>query len=188
MIVLKRPLLNHGLGTLSNYIRLHLPESSFDGITIQNDEMLFQFVEEPSTEDVEFINGITNNTVLDLLELQRIIMWRKIQHERDRRKSAGVLVGEHWFHSDDSSRIQQLALVMFGPSLPENIMWKTLTGEFVELTPAVVQQIFMASAAQDIAIFSAAETHKAAMLQSVDPESYDYSQGWPETEYTGSVL
>ena len=33
--------------------------------------------------------------------------------------------------------------------------------------------------AQDQAIFQAAETHKAAMLAAPDPDSYDFSAGWP---------
>ena len=36
--------------------------------------------------------------------------WERIKTERDRRKYAGVQVGEHWFHSDDPSRIQQMTL------------------------------------------------------------------------------
>lgn len=132
---------------------------------------------------------LPSKTALDdkILELSRIKMWRKIQAERDRRKANGVKVGDYWFHSDDGSRIQQLALVIFGSNLPANIMWKTLNGAFVEMTPTLAVQIFQASAAQDIAIFSVAEQHKAAMLASQDPELYDFSGDWPET-YTGSIL
>lgn len=106
-------------------------------------------------------------------------MWRKIQIERDRRKSGGVQVGGNWFHSDDTSRIQQLGLVMFGANMPNNIMWKTMSGSFVLMTPTLAQQIFTAVAASDMVIFAKAEEHKANMNASPDPTSYNYLTGWP---------
>lgn len=109
--------------------------------------------------------------------------WEAIKAERDRRKFLGVKVGSHWFHSDDSSRIQQLALAMMGSSIPAGLQWKTLTLSpppvFVEMTPALAQGIFQATAASDAAIFAAAETHRNAMEASADPSAYDFSTGWP---------
>ncbi len=109
--------------------------------------------------------------------------WERIKAERDRRKYLGVKVGEHWFHSDDPSRIQQIALAMMGNAIPAGMMWKTLTTTpppvFVEMTPALAQGIFTATAASDAAIFAAAETHRIAMEASASPESYDCSVGWP---------
>lgn len=116
----------------------------------------------------------------------RVWCWMAIKAERDARKANGVLVGAHWMHSDDSSRIQQLALVMFGANLPP-IQWKCLGGEFVTMTPTFASQIFQASAASDVAIFTVAETHKAHMNASANPIAYDFSTGWPAT-YTGSLL
>ena len=107
----------------------------------------------------------------------------RIKAERDRRKYLGVKVGTHWFHSDDPSRIQQLALAMMGASIPAGLMWKVLTltppPVFVEMTPALAQGIFQATAASDAAIFAAAETHRIAMEASPTPESYDITGGWP---------
>ena len=109
--------------------------------------------------------------------------WERIKHERDRRKSLGVKVGDHWYHSDDSSRIQQIALAMMGNAIPAGLQWKTLTTTpppvFVEMTPALAQGIFTATAASDAAIFAAAETHRVAMEASATPESYDCTGGWP---------
>ena len=109
--------------------------------------------------------------------------WERIKAERDRRKSLGVKVGQHWFHSDDPSRIQQLALAMMGAAIPAGLQWKTLTLSpppvFVEMTPALAQGIFTATAASDAAIFAAAETHRIAIEASSTPESYDFSVGWP---------
>jgi hypothetical protein len=103
-----------------------------------------------------------------------------ILDERDRRREAGVKVGNYWFHSDDPSRIQQLGLVMFGANMPPGIMWKTMSGEFVSMTPTLAVQIFQASAVSDMTIFSIAEQKKTALLASSDPESFDYLTGWPK--------
>ena len=89
--------------------------------------------------------------------------WELIKSERDKRKSGGVKVGEKWFHSDSDSRIQQLGLVMMGGNIPAGLMWKTLDGSFVAMTQSLALQIFQAVAANDMAIFAAAETHKAKM-------------------------
>lgn len=109
--------------------------------------------------------------------------WEGIKAERERRRVGGVKVGSHWFHSDDSSRIQQLALSMMGAGLPAGIQWKTLTltppPVFVEMTPALAGQIFTAVAAWDQAVFAAAEVHRIAMEASAEPEAYDFTGGWP---------
>lgn len=105
--------------------------------------------------------------------------WERIKTERDRRKYAGVRVGENWFHSDDPSRIQQMALSMMGAAMPAGIMWKTMAGDFVAMTPTLAGQLFAAVAAGDRAIFAVAEQHRLAMEASDDPAGYDYSVGWP---------
>ena len=109
--------------------------------------------------------------------------WERIKAERDRRKYLGVKVGAHWYHSDDSSRIQQLALAMMGAAIPAGLQWKTLTTTpppvFVAMTPALAQGIFTATAASDAAIFAAAEVHRVAVEAMSDPENYDCSGGWP---------
>lgn len=116
--------------------------------------------------------------------------WEVIKAERDRRKAGGVkaqvstdALGNpiyKWFHSDADSRIQQLALVMFGASVPP-IQWKTMDGSFVGMTQTLANQIFQAAAASDQAIFGKAEEHRAAMETSADPANYDFSTGWPLT-------
>jgi len=107
--------------------------------------------------------------------------WREIQVERERRRTGGVKVGTNWFHSDDSSRIQQIGLLLMGANMPNNIMWKTMSGSFVQMTPTLAQQIFQSTGAQDISIFTAAEQHRALMMASANPEAYNYLTGWPLT-------
>lgn len=113
--------------------------------------------------------------------------WESIKAERDRRKYLGIKVGSHWFHSDDPSRIQQLALVMMGAGIPPGLQWKTLTPTpppaFVAMTQALAQQIFQATALSDQSIFAAAESHRIAMEASDRPDLYDFSSGWPATIY-----
>lgn len=108
--------------------------------------------------------------------------WERIKAERDRRKALGVKVGDHWYHSDADSRIQQISLFVMGAAVPP-IQWKTLTTTpppvFVTMTQTIAAGIFQNTAASDAAIFAAAETHRIAMEASDTPESYDFSTGWP---------
>ncbi len=108
------------------------------------------------------------------------LVTEQIKAERDRRKGLGVTVGEHRFHSDDASRIQQIGLVMFGANMPAGIKWKALDGTFTDMTPVLAQQIFGAQAQRDMALFAACEQHIAAARAADDPMKYDYSAGWPD--------
>lgn len=102
-----------------------------------------------------------------------------IKAERDQRKIGGALVNGKWFHSDGDSRIQQLALVVMGAGVPA-IQWKTMDGSFVTMTQAIATGIFQATAVLDTTLFANAERHLAAVSASLDPETYDFSTGWPE--------
>ena len=101
--------------------------------------------------------------------------WAAIKAIRDRKtQSGGYKVGEDWFHSDTFSRTQQMGLVMLGANIPRGMSWKTMDGVFVPMTQTLAQQIFMAAATQDGAMFAHAEALKA------DPAA-DINAGWPET-------
>ena len=116
------------------------------------------------------------------LAARREAAWERIKAERDRRKSLGVKVGAHWYHSDADSRIQQLSLFVMGASVPP-VQWKTLTLSpppvFVTMTQAIAGGIFQGTIASDAAIFAAAEVHRVALEASDSPESYDIGSGWP---------
>jgi hypothetical protein len=108
-------------------------------------------------------------------------VWDAIKAERDKRvQLGGYQVGDHWYQSDTFSRTQQIGLLLMGANIPEGLQWKTYDNGFVTMTPTLAGQIFAAAAAQDAAHFNAANAHKTAMEAAEDPESYDYSQGWPE--------
>lgn len=115
------------------------------------------------------------------LQLTKELIWADIKFERDRRKFNGVRVSGSWFHSDDSSRIQQLGLMLMGANMPGGIMWKTMSDTFVLMTPSLAVGIFQAIGAQDMAIFARAEFHRAMMNASPNPTTYDFSTGWPPT-------
>jgi len=116
-------------------------------------------------------------------------MWNAIKAERDdRTQNGGSHVGTYWFHSDQPSRTQQIALVILGANLPSGIMWKTMSGAFVPMTPTLAQQIFGAAVQLDQAVFAAAETHRARMAASPTPWSYDFSGGWPKTYEEAKAL
>ena len=117
------------------------------------------------------------------LAAARAMCWARIKVERDRRKGLGVKVGQHWFHSDPDSRIQQLGITSETLVLPPGVLWKTLTFSdppvFVEMTRDLAIQIAQATVASDTAIFGAAELHRIAMQASPDPAAYDFTAGWP---------
>jgi hypothetical protein len=147
------------------------------------------FSDEAACKQVGPANWVYTNNIIspmspeeiaarELAEI-RLDMWRKIQQERDRRKMGGVKVNGKWFHTDDTSRIQHIGLVLLGQNMPSNIYWKTMDGSFVLMTPTLAQQIFSAVAQADMLIFAKAEEHKANMYASQDPLSYNYLTGWP---------
>lgn len=113
------------------------------------------------------------------LTQDRATVWARIKWHRDMCKAEGVKVGDKWFHSDVDSRIQQMGLVMMGANVPP-VPWKTMDGSFVTMTPTLAGQIFAATAARDMAVFAAAEQHRAAVNASADPLAYSFTAtGWP---------
>lgn len=115
------------------------------------------------------------------LSLTRQRVWLLAQEERTRRQAGGVFIhsANKWFHSDQSSRIQQLGLVMMGANMPPNINWKTMDGSFIIMTPSLALSIFNAAATLDMTAFAVAEQHRANIYQTLTPHTYDYSGFWP---------
>lgn len=129
------------------------------------------------------IDELPQEQVAQNLTRAREAAWEAIKAERDRRAGLGVKVGQHWFHSDQKSRTQQLGLVLLGANIPAGLQWKTLTltppPVFVPMTQQLAQAIVSATAASDTAIFTAAEVHRIAVESSTAPQNYDFSTGWP---------
>ena len=109
-------------------------------------------------------------------------IWEDIKAIRDRKtQQGGYKVGTDWYHSDTFSRTQQIGLTIMGASMPEGIMWKTMAGSFVAMTPTLAQQIFAAAGNQDAMLFGYAEQLKAQVEAAADPATVDINAGWPET-------
>lgn len=107
-------------------------------------------------------------------------LWSQIKTERDNRtQHGGYPAAGKWFHSDTFSRSQQIGLVMMGANIPEGLMWKTMDGSFIEMTPSVANDVFVAAGLQDAATFAQAEALRVQIEASTDPSSIDIKSGWP---------
>ncbi len=113
------------------------------------------------------------------VEDRRLKIWDDIQLIRESVQKGGVKVGEYWFHTDPDSRTQYLAMDRLGEELPENLFWKTMSGEFILMTPSLVHTVFIASVIKDIEVFAYAESVKALVYASEEPESVNIVEGWP---------
>lgn len=127
-------------------------------------------------------------------EQTRASAWEKIKAERDRRLLTGgfpLLVdgAEKWFHSDHTSRSQQLALDALASrmkaagaadgALVTPVPWKTMDGSKLPMTVGLALKLLPAIATQEGQNHQAAETHRASMEASDDPAAYDFTGGWP---------
>ena len=108
--------------------------------------------------------------------------WEAIKQKRHDNTRGGVFIKSvgKWFHNDDPSRTQYLALQVL-PSLPPGLMWKTMDNTFVKMTKALLAEIAMTMLLEEQVNFANAENHRVEMLKADDPLSYDYSTGWGKT-------
>lgn len=109
-------------------------------------------------------------------------IWEAIKQKRHTVTRGGVFIKSvgKWFHTDDSSRTQYLALQIL-PALPADLMWKTMDNSFVKLDKPLLTELAMTILANEQADFANAERHRMAMLQADNPLDYDYSTGWSQT-------
>lgn len=106
-------------------------------------------------------------------------VWERIKAKRYDNLRHGVYVKSagKWFHTDDNTRTQYIALAVM-PRLPEKLAWKTMDNSFVNMTKALLGELMEQMLIDEQADFANAERHKAAMLQAEHPLEYDYSDGW----------
>ena len=106
-------------------------------------------------------------------------MWERIKDKRADNLRHGVYVKSagKWFHTDDNSRTQYIALAVM-PRLPEKLPWKTMDNSFVNMTKALLGELMEQMLVDEQADFANAERHKAAMEKAENPLKYDYSDGW----------
>ena len=120
-------------------------------------------------------------------------IWQAIKASRDERKSGGVSVLGCWYHSDADSRIQWLGtkdtardMLATGAAttaviqiLGQNLVWKTMGGEFVPVTIKMALEVVEGTKTLDAMLFAHAEQLNAQMRASPDPAGFDITQGWP---------
>ena len=65
-----------------------------------------------------------------------------IKNQRDAITTDYIIINNHYFHSDTSSRIQQLSLTKMGAEkkIPPGLMWKTKNNGLIELTNEIAAQ------------------------------------------------
>lgn len=147
----------------------------------------WQFYENPLQygEEICLIDGkITiirpaQLTTEELKAQQQDTVWQAIKDKRHTITRGGVYVKsvKKWFHTDDSSRTQYLALQIL-PSLPADLVWKTMDNSFAKLDKVLLTELAMTILQSEQADFANAERHRAKMLQADNPLEYDYSDGW----------
>lgn len=127
------------------------------------------------------------------IEERRASVWSHVKAERTRRVNGGVQVGDHWYHTDVDSRVQHMRLADKAAALlagggvgadvlqvaGQPIAWKTLANDLVPMTAALAVAIVEAIEVLDALAFARAETLRAQIEASEDPESIDITSGWP---------
>ena len=143
--------------------------------------------------DTRFIDGkfVFNDAQIDLEAIKKqhqSQIWEAIKQKRHTITRGGVYVKsvKKWFHNDDSSRTQYLALQIL-PELPSELMWKTMDNSFVKLTKPLITELAMTILQSEQADFANAEKHRLAMLQADNPLEYDYSKGWTAIYERGAI-
>lgn len=125
-------------------------------------------------------------------------VWTKIKEERERRiNNSGVKIDDNWFHSDLAFRavINQACRLFTIDALPEdhpqklailselnlvrNSLWKTMANTFVTPSHLLAIRIDAAHAVLTGMCHYRAEIHKATMIASGNPESYNFLVNWP---------
>lgn len=106
----------------------------------------------------------------------------KVKQIRDyKTENGGYFTNGKWFHSNVFSRTQQVGLVISGQSLPPGLMWKSMDGSFIEMTPSLAAAVFTAAVQQDTALFAYAEYLINQINTSSNPDTIDLYSGWPAT-------
>ena len=134
---------------------------------------------------LRFVNGamvwVDTRALADIKAEQ----WALIKARRDSRKAGGFKVGTRWYHSDEPSRAQYTILLTTAlektlpPTYVLNAAWKAMDGVKLPMTVAELRLIRDVGLTLESALFTAAETHRAAMEASTDPQGYDFTTGWP---------
>lgn len=121
----------------------------------------------------------------DFLSLKEAIKEKiiAIKAHRDTLTADYIIIDGHHFHSDTSSRIQQLSLTKMGQAkqVPPGLMWQTKNHGLIELTNEIAAQFETVTLEHDMRLFANAQRHIAAVEALEDIQAvldYDYTPGW----------
>lgn len=125
-------------------------------------------------------NATAFNTALAGAKEQAVY---NIKKHRDTLTADYIIIDGHHFHSDASSRIQQLSLTKMGQAqqVPPGLMWQTKNHGLIELTNETAAQFEMVTLEHDMRLFANAQRHIAAVEALEDIQAvldYDYTTGW----------
>jgi hypothetical protein len=105
-----------------------------------------------------------------------------VERLRDEKaERGGYFAAGHWFKSDPMSRSRHLGLRSLGQVVPGGVTLRSMAGEKVTVTPNLVNDIFSAAMAQDMALFARADELLDQINASSNPEAIDITTGWPAT-------
>lgn len=162
-------------------------------------------VDDPVYPNPEFYSWVETNgelvvTPLPLDFCQAKVIAKLVAIRTQKMTQGGYKVGDHWFHSDLFSRSQHVGL---GRQAEKNIAknaapeapmvdddgmtispWRTMSGEFVQLSNADGIALADAAASSDRKIFAAylAKEEEVKKLDTVDAlAAYVTETGWPIT-------
>lgn len=113
--------------------------------------------------------------------VERAQAWEAIKAERLRQVSAGVYIPsiDKCLHTDELSAIKYAQIgYTISAGLFAPLLWKTVSGDFVQMTEALYNELMVHMIANTQANYARAEYHKLMMEASPDPLAYDFSQGW----------
>ncbi len=144
-----------------------------------NSNFLLEIQDQYSTETQAYIAEL------------KVQKWDEIKEYRSALTiNGGYKASGKWFHSDPFSRSQQLGLVILGDNIPAGLPWKTMDGSFIEMTPALAQEVFQAATTQDTLLFAHAEglNNSLQALTSLNEIAlFAIKEGWPES-YTSTAV
>lgn len=115
------------------------------------------------------------------LERIREEVWEKIKARRTESIDTGVYHPrlQKWFHTDyEAQRNYALMGHAISSTLYQPKRWKTMDGTFIEMTREVFQDVLALALKKADDDYRNAEIHKAKVMASTDPLTYDYSTGW----------
>lgn len=143
------------------------PDISYDDVSIWDSE-LGQWLESPELSAYKHVEN-------------QKLMWERIKQLRQEKITKGVYIPsiDKHFHTDEISVAlytnigNSIALGVFKP-----LNWKTMEGDFVELTETLFKEVHVAMINNTESIYAKAEWHKYMMMQSDEPLEYDYNDGW----------